>query len=169
MALFCECTVDNAPFTGTISTDRFVQELRLVSHEAQSRAAGNLEWSVGAIYSKEESGNGQRLEGLPTGYVLLDVDIPSVLEETAGFGNLTYYITDRFDVTAGVRVSQVEASIAIDDGPEILVQDTPPTVIDDTVDTYSFSARYRPSDTRVQGQRVAGVDSPPLQTIRAVT
>lgn len=144
--LFCACTVDNAPFTGTTSTDRFVQELRLVSSE-DARAAGNIEWSIGAIYSEEKSGNGQRLAGLPTNFVLLDVDIPSILEETAFFGNLTYYFTPQLDITAGVRVADVEASVEIDDGPEILVRDTPPTVVDDTVDTYSFSLRYRPSDT----------------------
>ncbi len=146
VALFCGCTVDNAPFTGTTTTDRFVQEIRLVSRE-KPRAAGNFDWSIGAIYSKEESGNGQRLAGLPTNFVLLDVNIPSELKETAGFGNLTYYVTPQFDVTAGVRVAKVKASSAIDDGPEILVGDTPPTNVDDTVDTYSFSARYRPKDS----------------------
>ncbi|MGD9598987.1 MAG: TonB-dependent receptor [Steroidobacteraceae bacterium] len=146
VALFCGCTVDNAPFTGTTTTDRFVQEIRLVSRD-KPREAGNFDWSIGAIYSKEESGNGQRLAGLPTNFVLLDVNIPSELEETAGFGNLTYYVTPQFDLTAGVRVAQVKASIAIDDGPEILVGDTPPTNVDDTVDTYSFSARYRPKDS----------------------
>ena len=85
--------------------------------------------------------------GLPTSFLLPDVDIPSRLEETAGFGNLTYYVTSKFDLTAGVRVSKVEASVAVDDGPEILVADTPATVINDTVDTYSFSARYRPTDS----------------------
>ncbi|MBV6415826.1 MAG: Pesticin receptor [Steroidobacteraceae bacterium] len=142
--LFCGCTVDNAPFTGAQSTDRFVQEVRLVSRE-KPREAGNIDWSIGAIYSKEESGNGQRLAGLPTNFVLLDVNVPSILKETAGFGNLTYYITPQFDLTAGVRVAKVKASVAVDDGPEILLPDTPPTEIDDTVDTYSFSARYRPS------------------------
>ena len=146
LRLFCACTVTNAPFTGTTSTDRFVQELRLVSRDSE-QAAGDFEWSVGAIYSEEKSGNGQRLLGEPTDFLLLDVNIPSVLEETAGFGNLTYYITSQFDLTAGVRVSNVEASVAVDDGPQILVRDTPKTVVEDTVDTYSFSARYRPSES----------------------
>lgn len=152
--LFCACTVDNAPFTGAYSTDRFVQELRLVSGEA-ARDAGNFEWSVGAVYSKEESGNGQRLEGLPTGFLLLDVDVPSELEELAGFANLTYYVTPNFDLTAGVRVADIEATVAVDDGPEILLGDTPPTVVDDTIDTYSFSARYRPTDELSLYARIA--------------
>ncbi len=152
--LFCQCQVDNAPFTGSQSTDRFVQELRLVSSEA-AREAGNFEWSVGAVYSKEESGNGQRLEGLPTNFLLLDVDIPSELEELAGFANFTYFVTPKFDLTAGVRVAEIEATVAVDDGPEILLGDTPPTVIDDTIDTYSFSARYRATDDLSLYARIA--------------
>ncbi|MBS0397761.1 MAG: TonB-dependent receptor [Proteobacteria bacterium] len=154
VALFCECTVNNAPFTGSTSTDRFVQEVRLVSRE-KPRAAGNIDWSIGAIYSDEKSGNGQRLAGLPTNFVLLDVNIPSKLEETAGFGNVTYYFTPRFDVTAGLRVAKVKASLAITDGPKILLGDTPPTYANDTVDTYSFSARYRPMDSLSFYARVA--------------
>jgi iron complex outermembrane receptor protein len=145
VALFCDCTVDNAPFTGTQTTDRFVQELRLVSREAE-REAGAIEWTAGAIYSKEESGNGQRLAGLPTNFVLLDVNIPSVLEETAAFGNLTYFVSPKFDLSAGVRLADVSASVAVVDGPQILIGNTPPVEVNDTIDTYSFSARYRPSD-----------------------
>lgn len=152
--LFCDCTVDNAPFTGKQTTDRFVQELRLVSH-ASDKAAGNFEWTVGAIYSDEKSGNGQRLEGLPTNFLLLDVNIPSVLEELAGFGDVTYFISPQFDVSAGVRIADVKASVAVVDGPQILIADTPPVVINDTVDTYSFSARYRPSDNLSLYARIA--------------
>jgi len=154
VALFCNCTVDNAPFTGTLTTDRFVQELRLVSKEAE-REAGNIEWTAGAIYSREESGNGQRLAGLPTNFVLLDVNIPSVLEEYAAFGNLTYYVTPQFDLSAGIRIADITASVAVVDGPQIIVGNTPPVEINDTIDTYSFSARYRPSDTLSLYARIA--------------
>ena len=152
--LFCDCTVDNAPFTGAQTTDRFVQELRLVSREAEP-AAGAIEWTAGAIYSKEESGNGQRLAGLPTNFVLLDVNIPSELEETAAFGNLTYYLSPQLDLSAGVRIADVRASVAVVDGPQILIGNTPPVEVDDTIDTYSFSARYRPSDELSLYARIA--------------
>ena len=152
--LFCGCTVNNAPFTGAQTTDRFVQELRMVSRES-GKAAGNFEWTLGAIYSNEESGNIQRLAGLPTNFVLLDVNVPSELEEYAGFGDLTYYIRDNFDVSAGVRIADIRASVAVTDGPEILIGDTPPVEINDTIDTYSFSARYRPSDSLSLYARIA--------------
>lgn len=152
--LFCGCTVENAPFTGAQTTDRFVQELRLVSTEAE-RIAGNIEWTAGAIYSREESGNGQRLAGLPTNFVLLDVNIPSVLEESAVFGNLTYFLTPTFDLTAGVRLADISASVAVVDGPQILLSNTPTQKVDDTIDTYSFSARYRPNDDLSLYARIA--------------
>jgi outer membrane receptor protein involved in Fe transport len=150
LELFAGVPVENAPFTGAIPTDRFVQELRLTSEKSDA-----LEWTVGAIYSDEESGNQQKLEGLPSGFVLLDVNIPSALEELAGFGSLTWYLTPDFDLTAGARVARVETSVAVDDGPNILVADTPPTTSSDTIDTWSFGARYRPSEQMSLYGRIA--------------
>lgn len=148
--LFAGEPVTEAPFTGAIPTDRFVQEVRLTS-----RDTGKLDWSLGAIYSNEESGNQQRLAGLPSNFVLLDVDIPSELEELAGFGNVTYYLRPNFDLSVGVRVARVETSVAVEDGPNLLVADTPPTTSEDTIDTYSFGLRYRPSDELSLYARIA--------------
>jgi len=168
VALFCGCTVNNAPFTGSTTTDRFVQEVRLVSKAAE-KAAGNFEWTVGGIYSKEESGNGQRLAGLPTNFLLLDVNIPSTVEETAAFANLTYFLAADFDLTIGARVADVKASVEVVDGPQILLNNVPPTTVKDTVDTYSFSARYRPTDNLsfygriASGYRPAAANLPLIQ------
>ncbi|GEM_PF-619627 len=148
------CGVQNAPYTGWYSTDRFVQELRLVSKSAE-KAAGNIEWSIGAIYSEEESGAGQRLIGFPADFLLLDVNIPSWLDELAFFANFTYFITSDFDITVGARVAEIDASVAVVDGPELLINDTPRTSIDDTVDTYSFQARYGPADNLSLYARIA--------------
>ncbi len=148
--LFAGEPVDEAPFTGGYSTERFVQELRLESDSNEK-----LEWTIGAIYSDEESGNLQRLEGLPSGFVLLDVNIPSTLEELAGFGSLTYYFNPDLDLTVGGRIADVKTTVAVDDGPEILVTDTPPTVDEDTIDTWSFALRYRPSDALSVYGRIA--------------
>lgn len=141
VSLFSGEPTDEAPFTGSIPTQRFVQELRLTSKQGK-----RADWSLGTIYSNEESGNRQRLEGLPSQFVLLDVDIPSQLEELAAFGNYTYYVTPDFDLTAGARIARVETSVAVDDGPEIIIKDTPPSNSTDTIETYSLSARYRPTD-----------------------
>lgn len=150
LELFAGVPITEAPFTGGYSTDRFVQELRLESDDND-----HLEWTVGAIYSDEESGNLQRLEGLPPGFVLLDVNIPSTLKELAGFGSVTWYIRPDFDLTAGGRLAHVETTVAVDDGPEILVEDTPPTKSSKTIDTWSLAARWRPSDNLSLYGRIA--------------
>jgi len=150
LELFSGEKTTEAPFTGGYSTDRFVQEVRL-----ESESNDKLEWTVGAIYSDEESGNLQRLEGLPAGFVLLDVNIPSTLKEFAGFGSVTWYLNPNFDITAGGRLAKVKTTVAIDDGPEILVVDTPPTKSSKNIDTWSLAARWRPSDNLSLYSRLA--------------
>lgn len=143
-------TNTSAPFTGLTRTERFVQELRLTSNEN-----GAFEWSIGGMYSDEDSGNIQSLRGEPTGFLALDVDLGSELKELAGFGNFTYYISPQFDLSAGIRVAQIDSSIALTDGPGLIVADVPETTSDDVVDTYSFSARYRPNDDLSLYARIA--------------
>ncbi|WP_425462977.1 TonB-dependent receptor [Luteithermobacter gelatinilyticus] len=143
-------SVTSAPFTGLIKTERFVQEVRLTSKENQS-----LEWSIGGIYSDENSSNIQRLEGFPGGFLALDVDLGSGVEELALFGNLTYYLAQNFDVTAGARIAWIDSAVALTDGPGLIVADLPETTSSDTVDTYSFTARYRPTPDLSLYMRIA--------------
>lgn len=134
-------TTTAAYFTGELATERFVQELRL-----DSTTDGPMEWTVGAYYSTEDSGNIQTLQGGPTGFLALDVDLASGLDEVATFGNLTYFLSDQFDIGAGVRVAWIDSSVSLTDGPGLIVANLPETTSSDTVDTYSFTARYRPND-----------------------
>ncbi len=143
-------TTTSAPFTGLTRTERFVQEIRLTS-----AVNGKLEWTIGGIFSDEDSSNIQTLEGQPIDFLALDVDLGSELKEYAGFGNLTYYFTPEFDVTAGVRVAKIASSVALTDGPGLIVANIPETTSDDVVDTYSFTARYRPSEDLSLYARVA--------------
>lgn len=133
-------TTTSAPFTGLIRTERWVQEIRLTSNENDS-----FEWSIGGIYSDEDSSNIQTLLGQPSNFLLLDVDLGSELVEYAGFGNLRYYFSPDFDIGIGVRLSHVSSAVALTDGPGLLVANVPETTSTDTVDTYSLTARYRPS------------------------
>lgn len=143
-------TTTAAPFTGLTRTERFVQEVRLTSNESDQ-----FEWSLGAMYSDEDSSNIQSLSGQPSGFLALDVDLGSELKELAGFGNFTYYITPQFDVTAGARIAQIDSSIALTDGPGLIVANVPETTSDDVVNTYSFSARYRPNEDLSLYARIA--------------
>ncbi|WP_165776871.1 TonB-dependent receptor [Paremcibacter congregatus] len=144
VALFAGVSPDvitSAPFVNSTGTDKFVQEVRLESQESTS-----FEWAFGGIYSKETTSNRQKLSGQPVDFVVLDINFPSELVEYAAFGNLTYYVTEKFDVTAGVRVGRVETSVETIDGPNLIVTSNPPVFHNATHDTYSLSARYRPTD-----------------------
>jgi iron complex outermembrane receptor protein len=134
-------TTTSAPFTGLTRTERYVQEIRL-----ESNSDGPIEWTVGGIYSDEDSSNIQTLLGQPINFLALDVDLGSELVEYAAFGNLTYYLNPDFDVTFGARLAGIESSVSLVDGPQLIVANLPETTSDDTVDTYSFTARYRPND-----------------------
>jgi len=143
-------TTTSAFFTGRTLTDRFVQEIRL-----ESPANERFEWVVGAIYSNEESSNLQTLLGNPGNFQALDVDLASELQETAVFGQGTFYITRNFDIAVGARLAEIESSVALTDGPGLIVANLPETTDSDTVDTYSLTARFRPSPDHSLYARIA--------------
>lgn len=105
----------------TVSTDKFTQELRLVSHESKT-----FDWLIGGYYTKEnskvlqdilavEAGTETIATGIPT---LAAVSLPTTYEEFALFGDATWHITSRFDLSFGAREStnhQVASETA--DGP----------------------------------------------------
>jgi len=88
-----------------IDQGKLTQEVRL-----QSAADANLEWRIGAFFSHEHSQQTQYIESLPaaqttTSAVMADVRAPDRYAEIAGFGDLTWHSSDRFDVTLGIRYS----------------------------------------------------------------
>ncbi|HJY38776.1 MAG TPA: TonB-dependent receptor [Steroidobacteraceae bacterium] len=93
----------------TTATDKFTQELRLASAEDET-----LEWMVGAYYTKEKSRiDPQDFYATEGGSDTIAADIPRLIEvfltseyeEYAGFANLTWHISPRFDLTFGGRES----------------------------------------------------------------
>ena len=105
----------------TTSTDKFAQELRFVSPKNKI-----FEWLIGAYYTNEKSRIGQTIQAVEagTGAVATGVpdlavlSLPSRYKELAGFGNGTWHLTPRFDLSAGARLSrneQVASQVA--DGP----------------------------------------------------
>ena len=91
------------------STDKFTQELRLVSPESDS-----FEWLFGVYYTDEDSGLDPQVytlvepgtetpaAGLP---LLADGTLVSTYEELAVFANATWHLTDRLDFSFGGRWS----------------------------------------------------------------
>ena len=91
------------------STDKFTQELRLVSADSDT-----FEWLLGAYYTDEDSGiDPQKILAVESGTDTLATDIPpmveatvlSTYEELAFFANATWHLTPRFDLSFGARAS----------------------------------------------------------------
>ena len=125
-------------------TDKFTQEIRLAA------SGPVVDWLVGAFYTDEDSAQFQKLLPFdPSGALspvnLLTADIPSRYEEYAGFGNLTFHLTDRLDLTGGVRYahnSQAQEQL----GSGLLIGHVPERRSSDSVVTYLANLRYRVND-----------------------
>lgn len=144
-------TTTSVPADVDAGTEKFTQELRLTSTDTDT-----LEWIFGLYYVNEDTIGLQSAIGLPTGFNLFTFDFPSSYEEYAAFGNLTYYFTDAFDVTAGVRVSHNEMTLVQNSSGALLgVSNIPSEGVQETVDTYMFAARYRPDDDHSLYARIA--------------
>lgn len=142
---------------------KFTQEVR-----AASPTGGRFEWLVGAFYTHEESANHQLANVYDTNYVQLGgpvfspffvmAELPSTYDEYAAFGDLTLNITDRFDVTGGVRYAhnsqdftQISDGLVLG-GPAFL-----PGHSSEGVTTWSVSSRYRfTDDVMVYGKVATG-------------
>lgn len=137
--------VEAAGNTETSETKKFAQEVRIASPSSQS-----LEWLVGGFYTDEKSTLVSRTISYGGNFVPLPIEAyafrsPSSYEEYAVFGNLTYHLTDKFDVSGGVRFSwnnQKFEQIALG----LLVVGVPEAKSDESVVTYLANARYRFSD-----------------------
>ena len=123
-------------------TRKFTQELRLASE-----AGSPLEWLVGGFYTREKSllhqvgtAYGAGLTILPVNIV--DASIRSSYREYALFGDLTYHLTDKFDVTGGVRYAHNKQAFQ-QDASGLLVAPGPRRTSGEGVTTYLANARYR--------------------------
>ncbi|NVK57635.1 MAG: TonB-dependent receptor [Alteromonadaceae bacterium] len=135
-------TTTSAPVTYDIWSDKNVSEIRLTSKNNDQ-----YEWIAGLYHAEESTDNQQSLIGQPLNIVGLIASFPSEYDETAAFGNFTYYLTKDFDVTAGMRYAKTELALRfIQEG--LLVGGEPSDKQLDTaqgdITTYLFAARYRP-------------------------
>jgi outer membrane receptor protein involved in Fe transport len=146
----------------TTSTDKFTQELRIVSRESES-----LDWLVGGYYTDEDSAIEQKIlaveaetetvaAGVPT---LADLSLDSTYRELAAFANATWHVTPRLDLAFGGRISHNEQKASqLSDGP--LVGGS--TRYDDVESsespfTYSFAPRFETgSNSSIYGRIATG-------------
>jgi outer membrane receptor protein involved in Fe transport len=131
--------------TNPISVDKFTQEVRLT----RSRT-GAFEWALGALYTDEDSQIDQDFvlldrAGNPAPNILLVSSNPSSYEEHAGFGDLTWYLSDRLDVTGGIRYAHGrQENEKIQSGA--FAQPNGSSKSTDSVFTYLANGRYHFTD-----------------------
>ena len=143
---------------------KFTQEIRLASPSSD-----RLEWLVGAYYTRERGLIDQAFIGveLDTGLPfanpaignLATANVASRYREYAGFANVTWHLTQRFDITAGGRWSQNKQSAEqVTAGNPLLVGAggaLPAIRSKEDVFTYAVSPRFEITDTTAVYARVA--------------
>jgi outer membrane receptor protein involved in Fe transport len=140
-------------------THKFSQEVRLASASNH-----HLEWQVGAFYTHETSPITESIFPVAPGtgaalplQSLVGVDSRSAYKEAAGFGDLTYYFTDRLDLTVGGRYSHnSQDSNEVDTGA--LIGPDPSVTVASSSDhswTYLVTPRFHISDSLMSYARVA--------------
>jgi iron complex outermembrane recepter protein len=142
-------------------TKKFSQEFRLAGEAAK------LDWLVGAFYTDEKSGAPQHIDGVDAVGNFVgrgqDTKLDSKFQEYAGFVNLTYHFTDKFDVLVGARQSQIDQEQSqIWMGPFVPVLFNVPAPLlppdvqtDDSAFTYLLTPRYRFSESLMVYARLA--------------
>ena len=166
----------NAPLNDTTKIKLFTQELRL-----GSKGGEKLDWVVGAFYSDMDRNYGQflnvagfeALTGIPTAGARAPKDalyfstVPYTLSQYAVFGEATYKLTDKLDVTAGLRFARYQekrkltfdgifADTTIDFPGNVKADDSAPRVIVAYKATDSITVNAQIS----KGFRLGGVNDP---------
>jgi len=149
-------TPEIAPLLSSIlpqitNTEKFTQEFRLVSPESET-----FDWLLGAYYTNENSLIDQTILAVDAGTenvaagipVLAVASVASNYEELAFFGNATWHISPRFEISFGARTSNNDQNATqVTDGP---LAGGALTVIrgssSESPFTWSFSPRFAVND-----------------------
>lgn len=134
--------IASAAVDSGIATKKFTQEVRLAS-------SGDtwIDWIIGGFYTDERSIAPTNLvaynaDGSPFPVNLLTANLPSAYKELAGFGNVTVHLSDKFDVTGGLRYAHNRQSYT-QNATGILAPSLPTLRAREGVVTYLANARYR--------------------------
>lgn len=145
-----------------VTTKRFTQEIRLASGSNRS-----FEYVVGGFFSKENTfqdisaRNTADPQGRLLGLTLAQFLLPSKARELALFANGTLFFTPTLDATVGIRQSW-DHQVFTSNGVGLLVNPRAPTTpvtstgtSDESVQTYLFNLRFRPTSRTLFYGRVA--------------
>jgi iron complex outermembrane receptor protein len=122
-------------------TKKFTQEVRLASE-----AGKPIEWQLGGFYTHETAVTTVAYSLFSAGLVPFPLDfahatLPTTYREVAAFGNATWHLSDRFDVTGGVRWSH-NAQSYTQNATGIILQSAPTSYSRENVTTWLANARY---------------------------
>jgi outer membrane receptor protein involved in Fe transport len=128
------------------TTDKYTQEVRLASRSPQT-----LEWTIGGFYDHETSKDHseavlRNLSGQPTVNNLQTFDGPSTFEEYAAFGDLTWHLTKKFDLTGGTRYARDSTTFAQTQSGLLAGGSATANTSNSHVFTYLANARYHFTD-----------------------
>ncbi len=154
---FADLLQGNAPGTTTkvdvvagSGSKKSVQEVRLTSAESDT-----LEWIAGYYRTNEDTYQVQDLQVTPA-FDFAYANFPSNYSENAFFGDITYYFSDKFDITGGMRLSKNKIVLDLQtDGALLGKSLLEGEVIKDTVKTYLLAPRYRLDDNMSLYARIA--------------
>ena len=126
-------------------TQKLTQELRLAG------STQYLDWLAGGFFTRENTLLAQtvpafNVDGSPSAFNLLDANIPSYYKEYAGFLTLTGHITQRLDVSGGIRFAH-NTQNEIQIGSGLLIGSLPRRDASDNVKTYLINMKYKLAET----------------------
>jgi outer membrane receptor protein involved in Fe transport len=159
--------VEGAPIVEDFDTSKISQELRL-----DAPITDSIDLLVGGFYTREKSRQFSDTVAVNTNSgaqvgMLKHVDIRQRYKEYALFGDVTFRLTDRFDIQLGARQSWNRQDHAqVDTGPTVPggISIVPRTEIKETPFTYLVTPRFRISDDVMvyarfaSGYRAGGVN-----------
>lgn len=146
-----------------VDQTKFTQEFRLTSPTAQT-----VEWLVGGFFTHEIGHVAQNIfgtdyyTGVPVATPLDPIggtSQPNTYLAYAGYGNLTWHITDRFDLEGGLRFSRDNQQY-VEIGYGTLFGGIPPTVLldkrsSDSSTTFSLTPKFKINENNMMYLRVA--------------
>jgi outer membrane receptor protein involved in Fe transport len=147
-----------AQFNIRLDHEKWTQEFRLASS-----GAGAVEWRVGAFYTEEDSRNQQVIDATDINHVPIEgflpyfafAQLPSEYKELAVFGDVTFKISDSFDVITGLRFARNDQKFRQISGGVVLETADDPGESDEDVFTYAISPRWHLTDDTMLYARVA--------------
>ena len=151
---------DYALQTDDAKTYKFNQEFRL-----STPIGSHLDWLLGGFYTREYSPSPSSIfvsdpEGQPVGEVWQSTQLFSTYTEWAAFTDLTYRVTDRFDVQFGGRSIRLKQSRGETNSGAYAGEDVPPVVtpeifVHEDAFTYLVTPRFRLSSDLMLYARLA--------------